>query len=75
MQYIDVIKHFIRAERRRDWLNHLATTKMILNLHVASGHHNNAKSARLYLQLMDNLSTDCPWLFEQYTNHGYHSVW
>lgn len=52
MQYIDVIKCFIRAERR-DWLNHLAATKMMLNLDDATGRHNYVISACLYLQMMD----------------------
>lgn len=52
MQYIDVIKYFIRAERR-DWLNHLAATKMMLNLDDATGRHNYVISACLYLQMMD----------------------
>ena len=52
MQYIDVIKCFIRAERR-DWLNHLAATKMMLNLDDGTGRHNYVISACLYLQMMD----------------------
>ena len=75
MGYVDVIKHFIRAERRGEWLEHLAATKMMLNLYAATGHHNYAKSARLYLQMMNNLSLDYPWLYNQYTQHGFHSVW
>ena len=52
MQYIDVIKYFIRA-KRRDWLNHLAATKMMLNLDDATGRHNYVISACHYLQMTD----------------------
>ena len=58
MQYIDVINQFIKSEIRGDWMNHLAATKMMLNLYPETGHHNYAKSVRLYLRMMGNISSD-----------------
>ncbi len=46
-------------------------------LFAATGHFkfNYAKkSARMYLQLMLELPAGHPWLYEQFTEHGYHTV-
>ena len=51
----NICKHFISTEKGGDWLNHLAATKMILDLYVARGHNDYAKSTCLYQQMMDNL--------------------
>ena len=57
LNYIEVIKCFIRAERTVNWNLHLVAVGQLINLFVATGHINYAKSARLYLQLMfDRLS-------------------
>ena len=45
----------------------------MLNLLVASGDLNYAKSARLYVQQMISLSEKHPWLHEQFEN-GKHEV-
>ena len=46
----------------------------MLNLFAATGHSNYAKSARLYLQMMKELPTTFPDLYEQFTHNGYHTV-
>ena len=38
MNYIDVIKIFIRAKRTGNWYEHLAATLKMLNLYPATGH-------------------------------------
>ena len=46
----------------------------MLNLFAATGHINYAKSARLCLQLMQELPQDYPWLYEMFSIHGFHAV-
>ena len=53
MDYVDVIRMFIRAERTGDWDKHLVATEKMLNLYAATGHYHYAKSARLYLQSLN----------------------
>ena len=74
MEYIDVVKTYIRAERTDNWIGHLAATERMLNLFAATGHVNYAKSARLYLQMMSNLQHDHLWLYKQFAENGYHCV-
>lgn len=55
---VDVIKMFIRTERLADHNGHLSciVTRM-LDIFAAAGHHQYAKGARLYCQLMKELET------------------
>ena len=46
----------------------------MLNLFAATGHSNYEKSARPYLQMMKELPTTFPDLYEQLTHNGYHTV-
>ena len=46
----------------------------MLNLFAATGHINYAKSARLYLQLMRDLPTGHPWLYDCFIEQGFHTV-
>ena len=50
----------------------LAVEKM-LNLFAATGHIHYAKCARLYLQIMNKLETEHPWLHKMFLD-GYHTV-
>jgi len=74
---VDVIKVFIRTERLADHNGHLSciVTKM-LHIFATAGHHQYAKGARLYCQLMKELET---WpvykdTLERFTAHGNHVV-
>ena len=60
IHYIQVVKMFIRGERSADWYLHQVSTLQMLNLFAANGHTHYAKSARLYLQLMNELSKTQP---------------
>jgi len=74
MQYlyhVDLVQRFILAERTGNWLLHLSTVSSMLTLFAAAGHHNYAKSARLYLQLMNKLLCTRPWLYDQFISHGH----
>ena len=74
IEYIETLKLFIRAERSGSWdLLLIAVAKMI-NLFAATGHINYAKSSRLYLQLMQQLPTNHPWLDQCFIEHGCHVV-
>ena len=46
----------------------------MLNLFAAAGHQNYAKSARLYVQLMNNLPMSHTWLYKQFLTYGFHTV-
>ena len=46
----------------------------MLNLFVATGHINYAKSGRLYLQLMLDLEKNYPWLYHQFNDKGFHCI-
>ena len=74
LEYINIIKVFIRAERTGNWHAHLEAMRLMLNLFAATGHVNYAKSARLYLQSMQSLHVDHPWLYNQYCKSGYHCI-
>ncbi|XP_065672431.1 uncharacterized protein LOC136090184 [Hydra vulgaris] len=72
LEYISIIKMFIRAERTGN--EHLEAIRLMLNLFAAAGHINYAKSARLYLQSMYSLNSEYPWLYEQCCKSGYHCI-
>ena len=60
MDYINVAKEFIYAERTSNWDIHLNVLSKMLNLFAATGHIKYAKSARLYLQQMNKLPETHP---------------
>ena len=67
------MKQFIRAERTGNWQNHLMAVRQMLNLFSATTHFQYAKSARPYLQLMDVLPIDFPWLYNLF-QQGYYAI-
>lgn len=74
MEYIQVLKKFIRAERTGDWNLHLTVVGEMLNLFAATGHVHYAKSCRLYLQMMTELPLKYPWLYNSFMIHGCHTI-
>ncbi|XP_065662104.1 uncharacterized protein LOC136084858 [Hydra vulgaris] len=74
LEYISIIKMFIRAERTGNWHEHLEAIRLMLNIFAATGHINYSKSPRLYLQSMYSLNSEYPWLYEQYCKSGYHCI-
>ena len=64
MDHIGILKLFITAERTADWHLHLFALTKMLNLFGACGHNNYAKSARLYLQLMQELPRTNVWVYD-----------
>ena len=73
LDYIQVVKDFIRAERTGNWSLHLQSVSNMLNLFAATGHIHYAKSARLYLQQMLALEDQYPWVHAKF-QEGYHTV-
>lgn len=73
MDYINIVKEFIFAERTSNWELHLGVLSKMLNLFAATGHINYAKSVRLYLQEMKKLPKTHPWLYQEFMN-GNHTV-
>ena len=74
IEYVETLKMFIRAERTGNWCLHLVAVGKMLNLFAATGHINYAKSARLYLQVMFELPTCHPWLYQCFIKQGFHTV-
>ena len=74
MEYVEIMRQYIRAARTGDWHLSLSTLQKMLNLFAATGHINYAKSARLYLQLMLELPLSHPWLYENISTKGFHFI-
>jgi len=74
LSHVDPVRMFIRAERLSDWSLHELATSQMLNLFAASGHHNYAKCSRLYLQTIQQMPESHPWLFDQFSGNGCHTV-
>ena len=73
LDYIQVVKNFIRGERTGNWSLHLQSVSKMLNLFAATGHIHNAKCALLYLQQMLALEIQYPWVHAKF-QEGYHTV-
>ena len=74
MQYVDVVKQFILAERTSYWHLHLRSVHAMLNVFAVTGHNNYSKSGQLYLQLMDDLPSTHPWLYAMFTEKKLHTI-
>ena len=74
IEYVEILKLLILAERTCNWNLHLLAVGKMMNLFAAAGHINYAKTSRLYLQLVRELPTDHPWLYRCFTEQGFHAV-
>ena len=74
MDYIQVIKIFIYAERTGVWNLHLHGIYKMLNLFAATGHLHYAKSVIIYLQKKLDLPFKYPKLHPQFVEHGYFTI-
>ena len=74
VEYITIIKNFIREEITGNWHLYLLSTSQMLNLFAAPGHVNYDKRHRMYLQIMLELLVKCPDLYEKLSTEGYHRV-
>ena len=76
IQYIHyriIVKQFVRDGRTGNWQNYLMVVRQILNLFSATAHFQYARSAKLYLQLMDEPPIDFPWLYNLF-QQGYQTT-
>ena len=73
MEMIDILRKSLKAERTGDWKLHLASVFAMLPYFAASGHNLYAKSAYLYLQLMLELQTTFPDIYEKFMA-GFHVI-
>ena len=71
--YLHVLKRSIIAEGTSSCSLHIGSTLRMLNPFASSGHINYAKSARMYIQQMQKLAEECPWLYETFFA-GFHAV-
>ena len=74
MEYVGIMRQFVRAARSGDWNLNLISLQKMINLFAATGHINYAKSARLYLQLMIDLPKTHPWLHQKLSVEGHHVI-
>lgn len=74
LHYIDVLKLSIHAERPGNWALHLSALSRMTDVFAATGHCNYAKSARPHLHQMLELETTYPWVYTNFSEHGYHTV-
>ena len=73
IEYVDIIKEFICAERTSNWLLHLQAVAKMTNLFAATGHINYARCTRMYLQEMTELPVKHPWLYQKFLD-GHHAI-
>ena len=74
MYFINILKLFIGAERTGNPNLYLVAVGKMLNVFAATCHFNYVKSARLYLQMMLELPSFHPWLYNNLFSNGYHTV-
>lgn len=70
---IDILRMFIKAERTGNWNLHLQAVYDMLPYFAAAGHNMYAKSAYIYLQLMEDLKDKHPDVYQQFQD-GLHVV-
>ena len=73
IHYLNIAIQFIRAGRTGNWRNYLMVVHHMLNLFSATDHSQYARSERLFLQLMNELPTDLPWLYNLF-QQGYYTT-
>ena len=74
INYVNIVKTFIRAKRIGNWHLYLTAVANMIDLFAATGHIHYAKSARLYLQTMQDLPKQYPWLYIKSAEQGCHSI-
>ena len=72
LYYVSTLKLLLRAERTADWHLHLVSIRRMINLFAATGHANYAKCGRLYVEMMTELPSTHPHVYEQFM--GVHTL-
>ena len=73
LDYVDLVRTFLHAERSCNWDLHLYTVSKMMNLIAAAGHTNYIKSCRVHLQQMLELPEKNAWLHER-LSAGLHTI-
>ena len=73
MKMIDILQKFIKAEGTGQWELNLQAVYEMLPYFAASGHNLYAKSAYLYLQMMQGLKKHNPDVWKKFED-GFHVV-
>ena len=68
------MKTFIRAERIGNCHLYLTAVANMIDLFVATWHIHYPKSLGLYLQTMQNLPRQYPWLYIKFVEEGCHFI-
>ena len=74
LDYINIFKIFIRAEKTGKWNLHLVEVSKMIYLFPSTGHVHYAKCRPFYLQNMSELETNYPWVYMSFARHEYHTV-
>ena len=74
LEYIDIVKDYIRAEWTSIWNLHLSSVGEMLNPFAATGHIYYSMSGRFYLQQIAELSQTHPELYYQFSVAGNHAI-
>jgi hypothetical protein len=73
MEMVAILRRFIKAERTGNWNLHLQAVHDMLPFFAAAGHNFFAKSAYIYLQMMNNLEQSHPAVYQSFQD-GFHVV-
>ena len=68
MEMVDMLRRFIKAERTGNWSLHLQSVYDMLPYFAAAGHRLYAKSAYIYLQMMNELQNTHPNIYKNFQN-------
>ena len=69
----DILRKYVSAERTGNWPFHLQNIQDMLPYLAASGHNLYTKSARVYLQQMQDLQTTHPRVQQRF-DEGFHVI-
>ena len=68
MEMVDILRRFIKAERTGNWSLHLQSVYDMLPYFAVAGHRLYAKSAYIYLQMMNELPNIHPHICKNFQN-------
>lgn len=71
IEMVDILKHYIQAERFGLWKDHLAEAHRMLPFLVSAGHTNYSACLPHYLEDMRNLPTTAPVVDEAFRNGNF----
>ena len=73
IDYVNITKEFIVAERSCNWYLHVQAINKMQNLFAATGHRNYAKCSRIYIQEINDWIASNEWLRKHF-KEGRHAM-